>query len=98
MLAILLLFVFATVGVKLLLGLVFIYYLLPVPEDRRCPACDGETVSLQPRPGFRLLSRLCRVQRRLCLRCGRTELAQRGREDRMFVGHASEEEVRQPGR
>lgn len=87
MVAVLVVFVLATVGSKLLLGLVFIYYLLP--KDHRCAACDGDTVPLVPRPGFRLLSRLCRVQRRLCLRCGRTELAQRDAERRVFIGQTA---------
>jgi hypothetical protein len=65
-----LLFFFVTVGAKLVMALVMIYYLLPA--DRRCPECDGETVLLGGGKGGRLRARLFfgRVQWRWCPRCG----------------------------
>ncbi len=71
-------FALLTIGVKCLLGVVLIYYLFPA--DGRCTACDGDTIPLQGRRGLRWLARLCRLDRRWCLRCGGTMVARlRGR-------------------
>ncbi len=58
-------FAVVTLGVKCLLGVLLIYFLFP--EDGRCSACDGDTVPLQAARGLRWLSRVSRVERRLCL-------------------------------
>ncbi len=70
-------FAMVTLGVKLALGLVLIYYLFPA--DGRCPDCDGETLPLRARAGLRRLGRALRLERRWCMQCGRTMLARRGR-------------------
>jgi hypothetical protein len=69
----LLLLFFASVGLKLLLGMAAIYLLLP--RDRRCMVCDGETLPLLLARGWRLLARACRVQRRWCPVCDEIQLA-----------------------
>ncbi len=74
-------FALLTIGVKCLLGVVLIYYLFPV--DGRCTACDGDTIPLQARRGVRWLGRLCRLERRWCLRCGGTMVGRRGRQARV---------------
>ena len=65
-----LLFFFVTVGAKLILALVMIYYLLP--GDRLCSDCDGETLLMGGDRGGRVRRRLFlgRVQWRWCPRCG----------------------------
>jgi hypothetical protein len=65
-----LLFFFVTVGAKLVMALVMIYYLLP--SDRSCAECDAETVLLGGNRAGRLRTRLFlgRVQWRWCPRCG----------------------------
>lgn len=65
-----LLFFFLTVGAKLVMAAVMIYYLLPV--DRRCSHCDEETLLMGGDGGARFRDRifLGRVQRRWCPRCG----------------------------
>ncbi len=68
-------FAVVTLGVKLLLCGALIYYLLPA--DRRCSACDGETLLLQAPRGLRRVGRVTRVERRLCLACGATMVARR---------------------
>jgi hypothetical protein len=70
-------FAIVTIGAKLLLGGVVIYHLFPV--DRRCPACDGETLPLRARAGLRWLGRLLGLQVRWCPRCGENSLARRSR-------------------
>jgi len=65
-----------TLGVKLLLGSALIYYLLPT--DRRCVACDGDTLPLQAPRGLRWLGRVSRIERRLCLSCGGSMVGRRG--------------------
>ncbi len=94
MVGILVLLVFATVGSKILLGLAAIYLLLPT--ERSCPACDGETLPLRGALPAELLCRLFRIQRRWCTRCGRSALARRSREPRVFVGPADAPRVREP--
>jgi hypothetical protein len=65
-----LLFFFVTVGAKLLLAVVMIYFLLPA--ERLCTGCDGETLLVGGgrlgRTGTRLF--FGRIQRRWCPRCG----------------------------
>ncbi len=68
-------FAVVTLGVKLALCAAIIYYLLPA--DRRCSACDGDTLPLVGPPGLRLLGRVSRIERRLCLSCGATLVARR---------------------
>lgn len=68
-------FAVVTLGVKLLLGSALIYYLLPA--DRRCSACDGDTLPLMAPRGLGRLGRVTRVERRLCLSCGATMVARR---------------------
>ena len=70
-------FALLTIGVKCLLGVVIIYYLFPA--DGHCSACDGDTIPLQARLGLRRLARVCRIERRWCLRCGGTMVGRRGR-------------------
>ncbi len=70
-------FALLTIGLKCLLGVVVIYYLFPV--DGRCTACDGDTIPLQARRGLRWVARVCRIERRWCLRCGGTMVGRRGR-------------------
>ena len=70
-------FALLTIGVKCLLGVVIIYYLFPA--DGQCTACDGDTIPLQARCGLRRLARVCRIERRWCLRCGGTMIGRRGR-------------------
>jgi hypothetical protein len=64
-----------TLGAKFLLGLVFVYYLLP--GDHTCETCDRETLPLQSRRGLRLLARWCGLERRWCTRCGTTAIVRR---------------------
>ena len=75
-----LLFFFVTVGAKLLLALVMIYFLLP--SDRRCSQCDGETLLLGAGRAGRLRRSLFlgRVQWRWCPACGGEALARRAPE------------------
>ncbi len=68
-------FAVVTIGVKCALGVAIIYYLLPT--DRRCVACDGDTIPLCARRGLGWLVRLTRAERRFCLGCGRTTVARR---------------------
>ncbi len=68
-------FAVVTLGVKLGLCAAVIYYLLPA--DRRCSACDGETLPLVAPPGLRRLGRVSRIERRLCIACGATMVARR---------------------
>ncbi|MBW3631006.1 MAG: hypothetical protein KY464_17165 [Gemmatimonadetes bacterium] len=65
-----LLFFFVTVGAKLVMALVMIYYLLP--NDRLCAECDSETFLLGGNRWARLRTRLFlgRVRWRWCPRCG----------------------------
>ena len=65
-----LLFFFVTVGAKLVMALVMIYYLLP--SERSCAECDGETLLLGGSRGARFRTRLFlgMVQWRWCPRCG----------------------------
>ena len=72
-----LLFFFLTVGAKLVLATVMIYFLLPA--DRRCSECDGETLLLGGSRSGRLGMRLLfgRVQWRWCPRCGWEGLSRR---------------------
>lgn len=64
------LFLFVAFGVKLLLAAATIYLLFPA--DRRCSACDTETLLLRPTGPARGLARLSggRLQRRWCPACG----------------------------
>lgn len=68
-------FAVVTIGVKCALGAAIVYYLLPT--DRRCVACDGETIPLRARRGLGGLGRLASVEQRFCLACGRTMVARR---------------------
>ena len=72
-----LLFFFLTVGAKLLLALVMIYFLLPA--DRLCSRCDGETLLLGGSRAARFRTRLFlgRVQWRWCAQCGWEGMARR---------------------
>ncbi|HUH11644.1 MAG TPA: hypothetical protein VMK65_00985 [Longimicrobiales bacterium] len=63
-------FVFFTIGIKVILGVLACWLLLPT--ERCCPACDGASVSVEPAWGAAWLSRVTRVRRRWCLRCTRT--------------------------
>jgi hypothetical protein len=65
-----LLYFFVTVGAKLLLALVMIYFLLPA--ERGCTDCDGETLLVGGGRAGRMGARLFfgRIQRRWCPRCG----------------------------
>ncbi len=83
---ILVVFVLSTIGAKLILGLAAIYYLMP--SDGRCSACDGDTLPLVGSLPGDLLGRVLRVQKRWCVRCGRTHFARRSRERRIFVGRS----------
>lgn len=87
-------FIFATVGAKLVLALVAIYYLLP--GDRRCAVCDEETLALTARRGFATLQRLLRLRRRWCPRCGAGALA-RDAASRAPVGPVTPAAVRRAG-
>lgn len=73
-----LLFFFVTVGAKLLLALVMIYFLLP--RERSCTQCDGETLLMGAGRAGRVGTRLFlgRVQWRWCPRCGWEGMARRG--------------------
>lgn len=72
-----LLFFFVTVGAKLVLAAVMIYFLLPA--DRRCSECDEETLLMGGSRGGRLGARLLlgRIQWRWCPRCGWEGLSRR---------------------
>ena len=71
------LFFFVTVGAKLVMAVMMIYFLLPA--DRCCAECDEETILLGGTPGGRLRTRLFlgRVQTRWCPRCGWQGLSRR---------------------
>lgn len=81
-----------TLGIKLLLGLALIYYLLPA--DGQCPACDGDTLPLQARRGLRALGRGCGMERRWCLSCGETMTCRRKRGGSPAAGPADPVEQR----
>jgi hypothetical protein len=66
------LFGFVIIGARLLLALVVIYFL--TPKQTACIGCDGETLVLTAAHGFTSLGRLLAVERRWCVRCGRTTL------------------------
>lgn len=72
-----LLFFFITVGAKLILALVMIFFILP--SDRRCVECDEETLLLGGTRAGRLRARLSLglVQWRWCPRCGWEGMARR---------------------
>ncbi|HET7275197.1 MAG TPA: hypothetical protein VFI91_08435 [Longimicrobiaceae bacterium] len=65
-----LLYFFLAVGAKLILALIMIYFLLP--SDRRCNACDEETILVRINPAGRIGLKLLRgfVEWRWCPRCG----------------------------
>lgn len=71
------LFFFVTVGAKLLMAVVMIYFLLPA--ERRCAECDGETILLGASRAGRLRTRifLGRLQTRWCPGCGWEGLSRR---------------------
>lgn len=71
------LFFFVTVGAKLLMAVVMIYFLLPA--ERRCAECDEETLLLGGSRAGRLRTRifLGRVQTRWCPACGWEGLSRR---------------------
>lgn len=94
MAVILLVFVLATIGVKVLLALVAIYYLLPA--DRRCTACDSETLPLVTGRGLRMVYGMLRLQKRWCPGCGRVDLARQDKQPRIFVGPVAPETAGQP--
>lgn len=66
------LFGFVVIGARLLLALLVIYYL--TPRQSRCIGCDGDTITVAPVPGLAGASRVLRLERRWCVRCGRTTL------------------------
>lgn len=70
-----LLFGLVATGAQLLPAAIAIYFLLPT--DRRCEACDGETLLVRPGPLGYVCSALAfgRLQRRWCPACGREALA-----------------------
>lgn len=78
----------ATLGSKVVLALIFIYYLLP--DERGCAACGGETIRLVTRGIWRVLGS-ARLQRRWCPACGRSALARSGRVSGTRVGPTSTE-------
>lgn len=96
MAAYLFVFVFFTIGIKLVLGLWFIYLLLP--GNGLCPNCDHATISVADLRGVGWLARLCRVQRRWCIGCGRPHLARRGRRLTLSVLHETGPEAAPQGR
>ncbi|HEX7050263.1 MAG TPA: hypothetical protein VF188_08695 [Longimicrobiales bacterium] len=80
---ILLVFVLATIGSKILLALAIIYALLPTGEQ--CSVCDAGTVPLAAPPGLTAPARLLRIQRRWCPHCGETVLTRRAPELRIRI-------------
>lgn len=72
-----LLFFFLTVGAKLVLATVMIYFLLPA--DPCCSECDGETLLMGGSRASRLRARIFfgRLQWRWCPRCGWEGLSRR---------------------
>ena len=62
-------FVFFTIGIKVVMGVLACWLLLPT--EHCCPACDGDSVAVVPARGAAWLSRLTHVGRRWCLRCAR---------------------------
>jgi hypothetical protein len=66
------LFGFVVIGARLLLALVVIYYLTPMQS--RCIGCDGDTITVAPAAGLAGVAGLFRLERRWCVRCGRTTL------------------------
>lgn len=62
-------FVFFTIGIKVVLGVLACWLLLPTERD--CPACDGESVAVEAARGAGWLARMTRVGRRWCIRCAR---------------------------
>lgn len=62
-------FVFFTIGIKVILGVAVCWLLLP--REAQCPACDGASLAVEPARGAGWLARLTGVQRRWCTRCGR---------------------------
>ncbi len=85
-------FAVVTLGVKCLLGVAVIYYLFPA--DGRCSACDGDTIALQAARGLRWLSRVSRVERRLCLGCGGTMVGRRSAHPQQARDTADRPQVR----
>ena len=69
------LFFFITVGAKLVLALLMIYFLLPT--DRHCGECEGETLLLERSFLVRITTRPFpgRLERRWCPGCGREAFA-----------------------
>jgi hypothetical protein len=65
-------FGFVVLGARLLLALLVIYYLTPMQS--RCIGCDGDTITIAPVRGLAGAGRLLRLERRWCVRCGRTTL------------------------
>jgi hypothetical protein len=74
-----LLFFFVTIGAKLVLALITIYFLLP--SYRSCNRCDEDTLLVRTNAMSRIAFRLFfgRVQWRWCPRCGWEGLARTGR-------------------
>lgn len=68
-------FVFFTIGIKIILGVAVCYLL--VPRGAECPACDGNTVAVQPARGAAWLAALTRIDRRWCTGCARPFWARR---------------------
>lgn len=67
-----LLFGFVIIGARVLLAVVVIYCL--TPRQASCVGCDGDTIVLTALPGLATAGRLLRIERRWCVRCGRTTL------------------------
>jgi hypothetical protein len=65
-------FGFVVIGARVVLAVVVIYLL--TPSQHSCIGCDGETLVLTAAPGFVRIGRLFAVERRWCVRCGRTTL------------------------
>ena len=77
MIANLILFAFAGIISKILLGCIAVWMLFP--SDPECPACDADTVPLQDPAGLGMAYRVFRIQRRWCARCGEEYHARRAR-------------------
>ena len=73
----LLVFAFAAIFGKVLLGFAAVWWLLPA--DGRCSGCDEETLLLRPPPPLGRVYRMFRVQLRWCPACAETHHARYGR-------------------
>ena len=82
-----LLFAFAALGSKVLLGLAIVYVF--IPEARECSRCDRDTAIVEAPRGLRTVFAWIRVQRRWCPGCGESFLARGTQPARLWVGPAA---------